>query len=554
MKKFYILFVCMVAIILVLTACGTKTSTSPAGTTSTSGATTVVTTSSTPTKTSTASTTSSPSATPTLQPVYGGTWILMSDTNASAINPPADGGSISARWLAPCLEPLLRLDANGKLMGHLAESWDLAPDGKSVTFHIRKNVKFHDGTPLNASAVKYNLEKTAKSGIFGATILKVATSYEIIDDYTLKANITGYNYNYFTALAGLVGMIASPAALEKTATEDNRAQLHMVGTGPFVFKEWKRDDRIIYDKNPNYWQAGKPYVDQIVIRYIADRTVALMAFQGGEADEWATGLEKATSDMLEQKGYKITSLPLRWQFAMVWDSADKASPFSNKAVREAVHYGVNKLGVVDSIGGGVKRGYTPLYQMAEPGNEWYVPTLPARQYDLAKAKQLLASAGYPQGFKTTLISDTFAERPFLEALQLELKKMGIDATLDIADLARIASLEMGGWTGLLHPGFPTASTVGGLYSRWGDPNMFVSMYKPDGWNETWAAMISEPDDNKRIQLMKELVKLDYNEVVTFTWRADAPYLVSYGKSHGFVLHMGGAMDYWWPEVIWKEKK
>jgi ABC-type transport system substrate-binding protein len=167
---------------------------------------------------------------------------------------------------------------------------------------------------------------------------------------------------------------------------------------------------------------------------------------------------------------------------------------------------------------------------------------------------MLADAGYPDGIKTTLISDTFAERNFLEALQMELKNMGIDANLDIADFGRIMSLEMGGWDGLLHPGFPTSDTPSGLAGRWGDTAFYVSMYKPAGWDAKWAAVMAEINDAKRVELMKDIVRLDYNEAVSFTWRADAPFGVNDGTSHGFVLHAGGAMDIWWPEDVWKEQK
>ena len=195
---------------------------------------------------------------------YGGTFIIMSDTTPTNVNPPADGGSLSTRHLVPCLETLLRLDSDGNVKGHLAESFDVSADGKSITFHIRKGVQFHDGTPLNAEAVKYNLEATAASGLWGVGILNVVTSYDIPDEYTLRANLDGYNYNYLTALCALAGMIASPTALQILAEDEDISELHMVGTGPFIFDSFKRDDFVKYTKNPNYWQEGKPYLDTII--------------------------------------------------------------------------------------------------------------------------------------------------------------------------------------------------------------------------------------------------------------------------------------------------
>ena len=470
------------------------------------------------------------------------------------MNPPADGGSLLTRTLLPALEPLLRIGEDGKLKGHLAESWDVSADGKSVTFRLRQGIKFHDGTPFNAEAVKYNLQATAKSGVWGMGILNVVKSYDILGEYTIRANMDGYNYNLMTSLASTAGLMTSPTALQKPATDETITKLHMVGTGPFIFDSWKANDYVKYKKNPNYWQAGKPYLDAVTIRHIPDRTVALMAFQAGEADELATGLQLATSNMLESQGYIIRSMPLRFHFAMMWDSANPNSPFANQKVREAVHYGVDKQTLVNGIGGGAKRGFTALYQMAEPGDPWYCPELPIRKYDLEKAKQLLAEAGYPAGFNVKLVSDTFAEMNFMEALLTELKKMGIVAKLDIADFPRIMSLEMGGWEGLLHPGFPTFDTMPGLNSRWGDPAFFVSMYKPAGWNDMWASVMAEIDDTKRVEKMKEIVRLDYNECLTFTWRADAPFGVGTGNIHDFALHVGGSMDVWWPENVWKDKK
>jgi peptide/nickel transport system substrate-binding protein len=487
------------------------------------------------------------------QPLYGGTFILSQDSTLADINPPADGGNFLSRALVPCLEPLLRLDLDGSLKGYLAESWDVSPDGKAITFHLKKGIKFHDGTPFNAEAVKYNLEATANSDYWGAYSLKVVNSYDVIDEYTLQANLDGFNYGFMTALAGTIGLMASPTALQIPAESDMKPKLHMVGTGPFIFDSFKRDDFVKYTKNPDYWQDGLPYLDEIIIKYIADVTVRTMSFQAGEAQEMVSGLQLATSNMLEAEGYDIHVLGLRFQHAMIWDSADPASPFSDPLVREAVHYGVDKQTLVNGIGGGAKRGFTALYQIAEPGDLWYCPDLPIRAYDLDKAKQLLADAGHPGGFDTVLHTNVLAEMNFMEALQTELKKMGINAELDVADVPRFSDLQYGGWSGLLHSGFPTFGTISGLYGRWADQAGLSSMWVPDGWYEGWNAVMSEPDDNTRIGLMKEMVRAEYNNAVTFSWRADAPFGVSDGTVHGFLLHAGGAMDIWWPDVTWLDQ-
>jgi ABC-type transport system substrate-binding protein len=453
------------------------------------------------------------------------------------------------------------MSIDGVLTGHLVETWDASADGKSITFHLRKGIKFHDGTPFNAEAVKYNLEATANSGLWGTATLKIVKSYDVLDVYTLRANVDGYDYTFMSSLAELNGLMASPTALQKPATAETISKLHMVGTGPFIFDSFKRDDYVKYTKNPDYWQPGKPYLDAVIMRYVADRTVRLMVFQAGEASALGA-VDPVDADMLEKQGYMTHILGMRFQHAMMCSSANPASPFANKKVREALYYAIDSETLIEGIGGGAKRGYVPLYTIAEPSNAWYMPELKPRTYDPEKAKQLLAEAGYPNGFKTNLITNTLVELDWPEALQTALKKVGIETTLDIADVPRFYDIAMSGWEGLLHPGFPTMSTISGLYSRWADPSYYGSMYKPAGWDDMWNAVIHEPNDAKRLELMKAIVRLDYSECVTFSYRANSPLGEDAGNIYQALddgtdiyslFHIGGAMDSWWPEAVWIAK-
>jgi peptide/nickel transport system substrate-binding protein len=457
------------------------------------------------------------------------------------------------RTLLPCLEPLLRYDANGNLQGYLAQSWQVADDGKSITFKLRQGIKFQDGTPFNADAVKYNLEATYKSAVMGSAVLSVVKGYDIIDDYTIRMNLSGFDYRLMSSLATAVGLIASPTALKKPATPDNIAQLHMVGTGPFIFNSWKRDDFVKYTRNPNYWVSGQPYLDSVNIMYIADRTVAVMAFRSGVANR-IEGVDPVNADLLEKLGFKVYVLGLRFQHAMMYDSKNPNSPFANAKVRDVLNYAIDKATLIQGIGGGAARGYTALNEMAEPNNPWFVPNLPVKTFDLAKAKQLLTEAGYPNGFKTKLTTNTLVEQDWIQAIQAALAKVGITVTVDVADVPRFTSVTMSGWDGLVHPGFPTFETIGGLYARWGDPAQFVSMYRPPDWNDTWQKVLTVTDETTRMNLMKQLVTEDYQQVIGFSYRANAPLGADAGDVHNFQLHVGGSMDVWWPEQIWVDKK
>ncbi len=543
MKK--LLLICVA--ILFLVAMIFPGCSSPKTTPTTAPVQTVTATATTPTVTTPSTTT-----TPANQPIYGGKFTLLQDSAINNINPPADGGTLLTRFLAPVLEPLFRFDAQGNLQGFLAESWEVAKDGSSITLNLRKNVKFHDGTPFNAEAVKYNLEAVLASKLTGSSVLGVVKSYTIVNDNTLVMNLSGFDYRLLTSLSTLVGMIASPTALRKPTTPDNIATLHMVGTGPFIFDGWKRDDFVKYKKNPNYWQPGKPYLDEISLNYIADRTVAVMSFQGGEADA-ITGVDPVNVDMLEAKGFRVSIAGLRFQHAFMFDSKIPTSPFANLKVRQALYYGLDTEKLMVGIGGGVKRGYVALYQMAEPKDPWYVADLPARKYDLNKAKQLLTEAGYPNGFKSQMLTNVMVEKGWIEAIQTSYKALNIDLTVDIADFPRYVDATLSGWTGIVHPGFPTFGTIGGLYARWGDPTQLVNMARPAGWSDMWAQVISVTDEAQRLSILKQLVRLDYEQVVGFSYRANAPLTVDNNKVKDFVLHNGSNIDVWWPETVWKTK-
>src|SRR4030042_3429359 len=207
----------------------------------------------------------------------GGDFIWASTLGITNMGSHIDANSPSITY--PIFEPLLRTDEDGRLFGWLAESWKISPDKKSITFNLRKGVKFHDGTDFNAEAVKYNLEQSLAANLPGSFVLKKVSSYDIIDPYPLRMNLTAFDQTLLLRLAQTaIGQISSPTAMKTKTTPKERA----VGTGPFKFHSWKRDDFIKAVKNPDYWQQGKHYVDSVPYRCISDSTAVLLAFKAVE--------------------------------------------------------------------------------------------------------------------------------------------------------------------------------------------------------------------------------------------------------------------------------
>ena len=454
-------------------------------------------------------------------------------------------------WCA-VTETLFIVDAQDRIVPVLAESVDVAADGMSVTFNLRKGVKFHDGTDFNAEAVKYNLEVVKAAGVGGSAVLDNVESYDIIDDHTIKANLKAFDATFLMSLAQSgIGVMISPTALAKPTTPENAGKDHLVGTGPFLFDSWSLDQNIIMKRNPNYWQPGKPYLDEIEIRNIPDYTISVMAFKAGEVD-MVESIDPAQYNELKQQGYTV-GIPegLAFVFSFRTANADPNSPFSKKEVREALWYSVDRESLVYGLGKGT---YNIADQLAAPQQGWYIQGYPSRQYDPVKAKALLAQAGYPNGFKTVLHGDVRGRQDDLIALQNYFGAIGIECTLDVADVARASTFGTEGFDGIFQSGFPNWSSFSSWMNVWLSPvATYPTMEFPDNWTSSWQDVRSETDYDTRMAKMKALLKVVYDEALVIPWMWDSPRYVINSKVHDLKWDAVDINGYYDPVNAWKEK-
>jgi peptide/nickel transport system substrate-binding protein len=547
MKK--ILLICFSIIILsslIFGSCGEAEETTPA--TTTPATTTPATT--TPATTTPATTTpaTTPAATPTGKQQYGGTLIIVCDESIDALGYPAEAqpkGMLYYKSALPVIETLLNQDNKENLLPGLAESWDISPDGKTVTLHLQKNVKFHDGTDFNAEAVKINLEAW---DITYAPYLTNITSIETPDAHTVVLNLKKFDVFLLQRFAsGSVGMIASPTAMKKPTTPETMAEDHMVGTGPFKFVSWKRQDYVKYVKNPDYWQPGKPYLDAIEFRFVTDYMTRLLSFEAGEAD-YTGALYPVEANQLQTKGYRIEPSELTFVWHFFPDGANADSPFSDLKIREAVEYAIDKKTIAQGIGEGFM---TPSYQFAQPNAPYYDAGLIERVYNPDKAKQLLADAGYTSGLQTKIITDVRVKMDLVTAVQTYLKEVGIDCELEVADVPRMMSLVRGGWNNaILWQGYPMGSTQMGLYSTFASEGNMVSMYQPAGWQAEWDAMTAVTDDAKRLTLLAELNKKEVENLVAIPLIYDHRLYAAQQKVQNIGWSYGQNALWWDPANAW----
>jgi peptide/nickel transport system substrate-binding protein len=446
------------------------------------------------------------------------------------------------------METLVNVDTQEKIIPGLADSWDISPDGKTITLHLHKGIKFHDGTDFNAAAVKENLKAW---DIKDAPFLGNVTSIDTPDDYTVRLNLQKFDSLLLNRLAtNGVGMIASPTAMKKATTPETVAQDHMVGTGPFTFVDWKRQDFVKYKKNPNYWQSGKPYVDAIEFRFVPDYMTRQMSFKAGEA-QYTGALYPVDANNLQKEGYRIEPSELTFVWRFVPDGANPDSPFSKLAVREAIEYALDRDTIAKGIGEGVMAA---SYQFAPPKASYFAADYPNRVYNVAKAKELLASAGYPGGFKSKIITDVRVKMDLVTAVQKYLKDAGIDCEVEVADVPRMADLTRSGWkSAILWEGYPIGATQGAFNSMFGTANYMVSMYRPDGWQAGWEAMIANPDEASRQGQWKQNMKSIADSAMAIPLVYDHRLYAANTKLHDIGWSAGLNALWWDPANVWLSK-
>ena len=491
----------------------------------------------------------SSSSSPT--PRYGGAMKIILTGGVSAIGvlgavTEYSNGSMYQRTALPVMETLFTYDANEKFIPKLAESWDISSDGKTLTLHLRKGVKFSDGSPFNAQAVKddFDLMKAAKNIPNWPSVFQNVTSYDVIDDSTLKINFSTYDSQFMVNMS--LYTLMSPTAMKIPTTPANQAKDHMIGTGPFLFSSYSNAEFIKYTRNPNYWQPGKPYLDTLEEREIDDPVTAMMSFKSGDA-QLIFGITPVNAVELEKAGSTILKASANSIYPIVPDGSNKDSPFANIKVRQALEYAIDRNELA-SIGKGY---WQPTFQMAVPTDSRYVPDLVARKYDVAKAKQLLAEAGYPNGFQTTMVANSTFNRDVLVAIQAYLKAIGIDGVIDIQEASRFADSQSKGWKGLLFSGTPIVGNVQSIWNRFGGQT-YPSMYRTT-FQQTLDAAITEPDYDKRLGDLKDIVRLMYNDEMVIPLYASPTLSATDGTVQGDFRWTIGHPNMWEPGNIWLTK-
>ncbi|MEO5760388.1 MAG: ABC transporter substrate-binding protein [Mesorhizobium sp.] len=319
-------------------------------------------------------------------------------------------------------DQLVRPSKSGtELEPGLAEKWTVSPGGLEYTFTLR-DAKFANGEPVTADDVLYSLQRAAGEKSDWARFFKPITKYTVLDAKTIKFNLD----KPFTPLLNNLAMF-SASILPKKEVEAKGEDFFQApfGSGPFTVKSWSHGEKIVLAKNPNYWQAGKPAVDEAEIQVIAEDNSRVLKLKAGEVDA-IVGIPFNQVSQLKSDPELNVGVANVFRIELVQLNTTK-KPFDDERVRQALNYAVDK----DALVKGVLRGNGQAAATALPIMAYHNEDLKPYPHDVEKAKALLKAAGYENGFKASMLvqAGDVTYRQVASALQSNLKDIGVDLQL-----------------------------------------------------------------------------------------------------------------------------
>lgn len=334
--------------------------------------------------------------------------------------------------LSPVYETLMRFDENGDLQPYLAESLTADRDNLTYTVKLRDDVYFSDGSKLDADVLLWNFENFKANSQTSATHFGSVDHFEKVDDLTVVIYLKEWNTQIPYSLNSVAGLMYSKKAFDEHGYD--WCLNNPVGTGPYVLSSYLTDSNKIYAKNENYWNKEEPATfDSIEIKIIADKMSAQAALISGDIDFYYNG-DAQMLDTLEKMGFNIYENKMWYTiYFLIYGSAVEGSPLSDVRVRQAIAYSIDS----DAIAEKLDYGKTFVSnQYAVKGTQFYSDEVVGYEYNVEKAKALLAEAGYPNGFSTKIsVGVDQALDRYMIALQGYLKEIGITVELDYQETA-----------------------------------------------------------------------------------------------------------------------
>lgn len=474
-------------------------------------------------------------------PQYGGTLRFAVDNEPRSLFPANMTGANEGDMFRYAYEGLVQFDENGQIVPELATVWDISEDGMVYTFYLQEGVRFHDGTPFNAEAVKFVFEESIEKTYLIAAFLLGLQNIDVIDEYTVQLE-------YEEPLAAVMSNLAyfSMAMWSPTAYREQGEDwmvTNCVGTGPFKLAAWEHGDYLLFEKNDDYWQEGLPYLDAVRIQIVPEPANRVMMLQAGQVDRIMGILPQYVLALEADPDIRVRYASETNQTYLAFNTT--VHPFDNPLVRRAIAYALDKQGMIDALLGDFAElpkapmctiGMVGCSDVTEEGADTIHP------YDPALATKLLRFAGFddrdgdgiledPKGndFKLTLWLPNERLMQITSVgqyVQQNLQEIGIDTKLRL--------WEYGAMSGMVGVG-PEEAQYQAFLRGWGSPtndvdeimmNLFNSRsWRPIGSNRMFYGNVEvdrltelshlETDPATRTEIVAQVLRIIVEEAPIF---------------------------------------
>lgn len=491
---------------------------------------------------------------PEMKPKEGGNLIFAHSVGVLRPDPASAYSVECYRVIKHVFDGLVRYyEDHNQIEPALAVSWDVSPDKKNWIFHLRKDVLFHDGSAFDAHAVHFSFKRIIdkkhpfypEEAGYGGYFLRHVETIEVIDDYTVKFVLKEGVAPFLSILASPTLGIVSPVSIKKLKGEFTN---HPVGTGPFVFKEWIKEDKVVLERNDRYW-GGKPYLKTVVFRQVKNRHERLTGMRAGSIHITDVLDPNIINKMKQYDNIQLKHI-MGANLLMLTINNEK-KPFDNIDVRKAVAYALNKERIVKFL---YQEIANPAVSIIPPTIWGHHKGLVDYEYNPEKAKTLLKKAGYPNGFKTTLWQMP-VERPYnpkpkqiSTLIQSNLSAVGI-----IVDIIKIKNFDdywkksafgehelmLDGWVGAYFDPDHFIYLLLDKDNATKGSAMNLAFYKDDNVHELLIKAQQTMDREERTRYYYEAQEIIHRQVPNIPIAHFKQYIAFQKKVHGIVLDPSG---------------
>ncbi|MGM0852832.1 MAG: glutathione ABC transporter substrate-binding protein [Bacillota bacterium] len=409
-------------------------------------------------------------------------------------------------------EGLVGRDKNAKIKPLLAKEWEQLDD-TTWEFKLRDDVSFHDGSPFNAEAVKKTFDRLTDPKVASprAVVFKMVKEVKVVDDHTVQFLLSEPFSPLLSILASHEGGIISPKTIDKYGKDIIQEP---VGTGPFVFKSWETGKEIVFHRNDEYW-GDQPTISEVVFKVVPEETTRISMLETGEA-HIAEPLSVTMMDSVKSSNNVEVYRSEGFGTEYVGFNVQK-EPFNDVRVRKAISHAVEMDSIMKGVFNNIGKKANSLLGSKVFG---YHPDMKAYEYNVNEAKRLLAEAGYPDGFKTTLLTMDSKERISLaEVMQSQLKGIGIDLEIQIQEYGTFVEQATSGNSEMFIISWRNA-TGDADYNQY---NLFHTnshgpagntfFYSNDEVDQLIEQARSEKDQEKRLELYAKSQELEMEDAV-----------------------------------------